>query len=140
MSEAFDAYKRAAEIGGVEVIVLEDGFLGLDLDDGGGLNEDVLELYYRHSLIEPGEQSILWTRSRNDNRHAYIRTTVYVEGHALRAAMQTALGSDPLKEAFSTMRITMQTDGPKQPISVLFETLAEAEKVRAWIQAGKEAK
>lgn len=131
MSEALDAYRRAKERG-LNVVVLRDSFLGLDLDKGDHINEDVQEVFLRHGLIEP-QPYWLQTKSQHGNDHVYIPLTK-ARTISERTAMQAALGSDALKEAFSATRFCHhEVEDPKEPFSVLFETDEEYDRVKEWI-------
>lgn len=126
MSEALDPYKKARELGDVEVIPSDDRHLQLDLDCGT-VYAGVLELLKRHRVI--ADAPCLVTTSRNGRAHLYLELAQPLPV-AIRIGLQACLSSDPLREAFGLLRcITPQ----EQPESAMFETFAEAPRVREWL-------
>lgn len=117
MSEALDPYKKARELGDVEVIPSTDRHL------------NVLALLERHGVIDAAAPRLM-TTSRNGRAHLYLELAVPLPV-AVRIGLQACLASDPLREAFGLLRcITPQ----EQPESAMFETFAEAPRTKEWLE------
>lgn len=70
----------------------------------------------------------LKTVSKSGKWHVYLKLRRGLTALE-RIALQAVLGSDLKRELFSAIRVEIDNENP----SVLFETPAEAERVRAWM-------
>jgi len=100
--------------------------LFLDIDKGCELNTKVLTAI-RLNFPELISKGYLITKSKNGNRHLYLRCAFM--SCDKRIAIQAALGSDPVKEALSIVRCVT---GTGDTAIALFETPKEAKRVEAW--------
>jgi hypothetical protein len=122
LSQIADPVEAAKKLGNVEIIYSDASHLQLDMDSGE-IKEDVLRLLIDQKVISA--ESPFVSTSRNGRKHAYIRLRKFLSLEG-RIALQAALGSDPLKETFGTIRGE----------SVLFETKDEAPRVMRWLAQG----
>lgn len=93
--------------------------LFIDIDNAAGyINADVVAAINKtESYPLKLNSNILYTTSKSGNRHAYIKCSNPV-GDMQRVALQAALGSDPVKEALSVLRLNLESTAA----NVLFET------------------
>lgn len=119
-----DPYEKARQRG-VEVIVNDDNtILQLDLDS------EPTPLHIQAWDTWGEIQGFLDTKSPGGRRHRYVKLSRPWPLQT-RIGLQAALGSDPVREIISLQAIL--TIGDQKPESVLFETPAEAARVRHWI-------
>ncbi len=112
---------------GLEAFFRLPSELVLDLDGEQAVNQAVLGCIISNSINVTAQ---LWTRSKDGvGQHVYL-TTDRVWSYREAAALQSALGSDAKKEA-----LTIIGD---RGFSALYETPAEAARVRAWRQPVQE--
>lgn len=71
--------------------------------------------------------STLSTKSKGGNTHLYIKLDVTL-GPLQRICLQACLGSDPVREVLSMIRLNGGSNAP----TALFETPAQALRVNAW--------
>ena len=101
-------------------------FLDLDVEDApevmfGGVHQTLQD-----NGIRLTDQ--LRTKSKNGNSHLYFKCSRVLKQWE-RILIQTALGSDPVKEVLSMMRLwQVNTTAPV----ALFETKVQAIRVRQW--------
>ena len=93
----------------------------LDLDDGAVINEKVRDCMLRNGVSIIRE---LTTVSASGNRHVYWKLSKSFT-YAEIAALQAALGSDPVREMLTIL---------SRDFSALYETPEEAARVIAWRQ------
>ncbi len=98
--------------------------LFIDLDGDAVLNWRVLERIKEATWTV---DNMLETISKSGNKHVYLRIAFEVNPTEA-AALQAALGSDPLKEYLTIMQIR---SGCGAPIA-LFEKPHQAERVTEW--------
>lgn len=98
--------------------------LFLDFDGDAKINQRVLDIVTEQF----GWAATLTTISQSGNGlHMYIRLNDHLSNRD-RVALQAALGSDPVREALSIVRL----DKGSSAHSALFETEIEAERVTDW--------
>lgn len=98
--------------------------LFLDLDKESIQRGRVLEVLEQNGW---GVQATLTTRSKNGNQHEYIKLDVAL-GPLQRIALQAILGSDPVREVLSVLRLNAGATAS----TALFETKLEAVRVKQW--------
>ena len=98
----------------------------LDFDGIWGVRLSVMEC-----LNNNGFQVLdkLVTKSRDGNQHDYLRIDQNITHHE-RVCLQACLGSDPVKEALSVIRLIQ--DPTSASAIALFETPEWAEEVKEW--------
>jgi hypothetical protein len=97
----------------------------LDLDDGKEINGTAYQSMRRNGYEVV---SCLVTRSKSGNgTHVYLRLAAPITWSE-RIALQAILGSDPVKEIISLMRLRENWEY----YSMCFETAEEAKRVEAW--------
>lgn len=87
----------------------------------------VRKLFYGGLLLT----SELWTKSKSGNWHLYLRTDRNIIPHQ-KPLLQAVLGSDPVKEMLTGLRIDAGTE--VDAAICLFETTEEALRVEKWRQ------
>lgn len=127
---------KCAEALGLECLTFmpDSPILTIDLDTPEAVREfeDRLRLFFGVCDQELGYRGItqeLRTVSNSGNTHVYLLFDRPLTTE-LRVAFQAALGSDHKRELFESMRraFRLRDEGP-----VLFETPAEAARVREWL-------
>lgn len=125
-----DAQEEADALGLV-VFGPNDHLLLIDLDSVAAK----LEFERRLALYQEqtGSELIrsytkLETVSKSGKWHVYLKLRRGLTALE-RIGLQAVLGSDSLRELFSAIRVEIDNDRP----SVLFETPAEADRVRRWL-------
>jgi hypothetical protein len=127
VSSGRNAAAEAAERGGdLEIIAAGAGFLQLDVDAPSWAASPKVWAVLASNKIVDDAHDILQTRSQGGNCHVYIRLCTN-QPRAVRVAIQTALGSDPVHELLSVLSPAAE--------DVLFETPEEAARVYEWLNA-----
>lgn len=118
-----------AQAQGLVPFLPEADELMLDLDEADGApaaRARVGEVLENNGI---GVLASLTTTSKSGKYHLYLRLDRPVTPHE-RIALQACLGSDPVREVLSLLRL-MQ-GGEPAAVTALFETEEEARKVAAW--------
>lgn len=115
----------AADLG-VEVFFAEADELFIDLDDGAVIKEDVKRTILRNGVSIISEMET--TSLSGNGTHVYWHINKHLPSSEA-AALQAALGSDPIREALTILT---------RDFSALFETKDEAKHVKRWRAAKEE--
>lgn len=93
---------KAAEDAGFEVIIATEKQLSLDLDGGVGMNQDV----YKKLVEKLGETPRMegWLSKSGRGRHLLLTFEKNSFSEAEAVALESALGSDPVRTLFGTLR------------------------------------
>lgn len=116
-----------AERMGLVCILPEENELQIDADHPW--NPDVFDRVEKVLQENNGIQILdkLTTISKNGRKHVYMRLSKSV-APSTRIAIQSCLGSDPIREILSIIRLMSGSDAP----TALFETKLQAARVENW--------
>lgn len=132
MSEVGQRNKEDVEIEaeklGLIAIFPEARELLLDLDNGADINITVRGVIEREGSWKVLSELITHSKS-GKGRHAYMLLDRYISDHN-RILIQACLGSDPVREALSLIRL----EAGATAITALFETKLQAARVEDWRQ------
>lgn len=76
--------------------------------------------------------SELVTISKSGKTHRYYKVDPPIKSHMARLVLQLALGSDPVKEVLSLVRIMKPIENEPESAIALFETKRQAARVVLW--------
>jgi hypothetical protein len=115
---------------GMEAFLPEPNEIQVDLDKDAKLHAGILQLLNDNGLpLSVG----LTTISKSGNKHVYLTANRSLSDSE-RIILQACLGSDPVREVLSMIRIACGSTAP----TALFEKKTQAARVKLWKKRVKE--
>ncbi len=120
-----ESIEQAAAEKGLFCFFPLDDELHLDLDDGMVMNDRVFDILNANGFKV--KSSLPTVSASGYGQHYYLKLDKGISAYT-RIAMQTTLGSDPVKECLSLLAL----EAGSEYYAALFETIDEAVNVAKW--------